>query len=96
MNKTTFKRLVSLGYVPHTDGAVFQLLALPPTIPVTVSPHSSPSTAETAEAMSLRTCQNALDVLELGLAEGVSEDSLCPDMEFEDFLGETVASESEA
>ena len=45
---------------------------------------------------SLRTCQNALDVLELGLAEGVSEDSLCPDMEFEDFLGETVASESEA
>ena len=45
---------------------------------------------------SLRTCQNALDVLELGLAEGVSEDSLCPDMEFEDFLGETVPSESEA
>ena len=45
---------------------------------------------------SLRTCQNALDVLELGLAEGVSEDSLCPDMEFEDFLGQTVASESEA
>ena len=45
---------------------------------------------------SLRTCQNALDVLELGLAEGVSEDSLCPDMEFADILGETVASESEA
>ena len=28
-----------------------QLFALPPEIPVTVSPHSSPSTAETAEAM---------------------------------------------
>lgn len=41
------------------------LFALPPTIPVHVSPHSSPSTAETSVAMSMRTCQNALDVIDL-------------------------------
>lgn len=41
------------------------LFALPPTIPVHVSPHSSPSTVETSLAMSIRTCQNALDVVDL-------------------------------
>ena len=41
------------------------LFALPPTIPVHVSPHSSPSTADTSVAMSMRTCQNALDVIDL-------------------------------
>ncbi len=99
------------------------LFALPPTIPVHVSPHSSPSTVETSEAMSMRTCQNALDVIDLvrdsmrlgsvmlsvslcmsdslpctmcdqGLEEGVSEDSLCPAMEFADFLGVKVEAES--
>jgi phosphoglycerate dehydrogenase-like enzyme len=101
------------------------LFALPTTIPVHVSPHSSPSTVETSEAMSLRTCQNALDVIDLvrdcmdlencwpvlrvplcssdslsrtecdqGLENGVSEDSLCPAMEFADFLGVKVEAES--
>ena len=58
------------------------LFTLDPAIPVICSPHSAPSTRETSVAVSLRTCQNVLDMLD---GAGFGEDYLCPAMAPSDF-----------
>jgi phosphoglycerate dehydrogenase-like enzyme len=45
--------------------------------PVVISPHCSPSTAETAIDVSMATCENALRMLD---GHAVQEDFLCPDL----------------
>ena len=55
--------------------------------PLVLSPHCSPSTLETSVAVSVRTCQNALDMLD---GKALEEDALCP-AQPSSWVGQTAA-----